>query len=166
MESILYTIPMMNNKPNVPEKVLPGRHYSLWVDVKVNGWLLVAMLTAGLGDIWLALHKDCPFLWRVIIAIVPLPAVLLWVRSLARWIRGMDELHRRITLEACLFATSGALFVITAWQRLLLEGILQALFQPSRVPFEAISFPQYVLVLALIYFFYLLGHFIFNRRFK
>ena len=36
---------------------------------------------------------------RAAIALIPLIASLLYVRGTARWVRGMDELHRRVALE-------------------------------------------------------------------
>jgi hypothetical protein len=165
--SMLYNASTMNNKPNIPDEVmLYWKNYSFWADMKVNGWLIVAALTAGVGDIWLPYNKDCPFMLRVIIALAPLPASLFWVRDVARWIRGMDELHRRITLGACLFATTCTLFVIAAWQRFKQEVIMGAIFQPSRLHFENIAFTEYELTLGLVFVFYLLGRAIFNRRYK
>jgi hypothetical protein len=39
---------------------------------------------------------------------------LLYVRRLSHWLRGRDELQRRIQLEAVLFAALGAVFVTAA----------------------------------------------------
>ena len=163
---MLYTGFVMNSKPNIPEEVIPGRNYSFWADLKVNGWMLVAMLSTGAGDLWLHQYKDVPFSLRLAITLFPLPAGLLWARDVVRWMRSMDELHRRITLEACLFATGSTLFVITAWERFRQAGILESVFQPSRLHFEQINFAENVLTLGLVYFFYFLGHAILNRRYK
>jgi len=164
---MLYTAVNMNNKLNVPDEVIPGRNYSFWADMKVNSWLLVAALATVAGDKWFYHHKDCPFWLRVIIALMPLPASLLWVRSIARWISGMDELHRRITLEVALFATTWTIIVIAVWLRLQQAGILEAIFGQTAVRFEKGSLTgYYALTLAPLFFFYFLGHSIFNRRYK
>src|ERR1035438_9505292 len=120
----------MNNKPNIPEEVIPGKNYSFWTDMKVNSWIIVALFTSFVTDMLLhsnvprMLHiheQDSPVLFgflhphaenwpvamRVIIELLPLLMCVLWVRNIARWIRGMDELHRRIMLETLLFAVIG-----------------------------------------------------------
>ena len=167
----------MNNKPNIPQVVMPGKSYSLWADVKVNGWFMVLWPTIFGGDLWLYNHDDCPFVWRVIIALIPLALGLLWIRSVARWMRGMDELHQRITRDACLFAITWTFFAVTAWQHLKHEGILDAIFKSSHSfpGAMALGFNQgglteydfcFPLALVLLAAFYCLGHFIFNRRYQ
>ena len=177
MTSMLYTGSVMNNKPNIPQVVMPGKNYSLWADLKLNGWIFAAWPTIFGGDLWLYNHEDCPFMLRVIIALIPLAMCLLWMRNVARWIRGMDELHRRITLEACLFAITSTFFVITAWQHLKHMGILEAIFRSSHSflgelarGFNLAGLTEYdfyyPLAVMLLLSFYLLGHTIFNRRYK
>jgi hypothetical protein len=175
--------------------------------MKVNGWLFVAMLTACVsymllhGNVprlfnlpetlqerdWplmyglMHLHvKDWPIVIRVIIELLPMFMSLLWIRDVARWIRGMDELHRRIMLESCLFAVIGTLFFVTAWNRLDKTGALKGIFQPSTVSLDAVpwvarwdwhrlaylDFSYFPLIAALLLFFFCLAHFIFNRRYK
>ena len=195
--SMLYNASTMNNKPNIPERLIPGKNYSFWADMKVNGWMTAAVLTAFVSDMLLHsnvsmyfhLHeKDWPVLFgllnphaenwpvviRVIIELIPVLLCLFWVRSVARWIRGMDELHRRITLEACLFAVIGTLLAVTVWHRLDKAGVLEAVFQPPSPPLEHWDFRQlahldinqFVLTIVLLWLFYFLGHSILNRRYK
>ena len=84
----------MNSKPNLPEEIEPGSHYSFRTDMKVNAWSWVAVLTSFAGEVLLLPHhKDWPVASRAVIALVPLMASLLWVRSIARWMHGMDELR-------------------------------------------------------------------------
>ncbi len=164
----------MNEKPNIPGEVVPGRNYSLWTDAKVNGWLIVAALTTYAGDWWLGHHKDCPVWLRVAVALIPLPSCLLWMRKMAQWIRGMDELQRRITTETVLFAVSWTLVILTFWQRLSHAGTLEAIFQQTNwVGKVARCFPEQIglssyfyLTVALLGLFFFLGHAIFNRRYQ
>jgi len=167
----------MNNKPNIPQVVLPGKNYSLLADMKINGWLFASWPIIFLSDLWLFNHEDCPLMLRVIIALIPLAMCLLWIRGVARWIRGMDELHRRITLEACLFAITWTFFVITAWQHLKHEGILEAIFRSSHsflgelaLGFNLAGLTEYdfyyPLAVSLLCSFFFLGHTIFNRHYK
>jgi hypothetical protein len=153
---MLYTA-RMNTKPNIPEEIAPGKDYSFWADMKVNGWCWVAVLTSFANEVFLLPHhKDWPVAIRAVIAVVPLVASSLWVRSVAGWIRGMDELHRRITLAACLFATIATLFVVTALHLLVVAGVFSIKFQATAG----------FIIIWLVVCFYILGHFIFNRRYK
>jgi hypothetical protein len=151
----------MNNKPNLPESVQPGEYYSLWIDLKVNGWMLVAILLSIVSDMFFPGEiKTWQPAWQAIIAIAPFPAILLWVRDLTRWIGGMDELHRRITLTAIVFAVSATLFVLALWHLLVRAGIWQTLFQ------QFFDFNSVWVILSLITALYFHGYRIFNRRYQ
>jgi uncharacterized protein YacL len=154
---MLYTAFIMNNKPNIPEELAPGKYYSFRTEIKVNGWCWVAVLTSFVNDVFLLPHhKDWPVALRAVIALIPLVASLLWVRSVAGWIRGMDELNRRITLAACLFATIATLFVVTTLHLLVVAGVFSAKFQVTAG----------FVIIWLVVCFYILGQSIFNRRYK
>jgi len=148
----------MNNKATLPEAVEPGSgHYSFRTDMRVNGWSWVAVLTSFAGEVFLLPHhKDWPAASRVVVALVPLMASLLWVRSVMQWMRGMDELQRRITIAASMFATVTTLFVIAASHLLVIAGVFPARFQATAG----------FIVIWLVVCFYLLGRGIFNRRYQ
>jgi len=55
---------------------------------------------------------------RIVVALAPFLAILLWVRNWFRWIRGLNELHRRITVAATFFATSASFILVMIWHRL------------------------------------------------
>jgi hypothetical protein len=154
------------NKPNLPEELFFGKSYSFQANLKVNGWAFIAMLISFAGDALLHRYQDWHVALRSIIVLAPLLPALLWARSVSRWIRGMDELHRRVALEACLFATVCTLFIVTAWHVMETAGVFQtAIFQAPRVHlsshFSTCSFP-----ITLVMGFYFLGHTIFNRRYE
>lgn len=155
---MLYIGFVMNTKPNVPEEIMFGPAYSLRANIKANSWAFAAMLLSLAGDILLAQHAEWSAIPRVAIAMVPLAVSVLWVRSFIRWVRGMDEMHRRLTLEACLFATVATLFIVTAWHLLDQTGIF-----PPKVNshFHTASFP-----ISLVLGFYCLGYIRINRRYK
>src|SRR4051812_9557901 len=95
------------NKPNLPDELEPGKSdYSFRKDLKVNGRGYVATMLSLSGDLLLPRHKDWHVALRTAFALSPIIPALLWGRVFADWIGGMDELHRRITLGACLFATT------------------------------------------------------------
>lgn len=175
----------MNNKPNLPEEIGFGK-LNLWGSWRGSlnkggaAWMFVVYLTDIPGGWLLQHHPGWPLALRLLIALTPLAASLLYVRGIALWIRGMDELHRRIMLESCLFAVIGTLFFVTAWNRLDKTGALKGIFQPSTVSLDAVpwvarwdwhrlaylDFSYFPLIAALLLFFFCLAHFIFNRRYK
>ncbi|HTQ51806.1 MAG TPA: hypothetical protein VMJ12_13930 [Candidatus Acidoferrales bacterium] len=145
------------NRPNTPEELAPGKYYSFRTEMKVNGWCWAAVLSSFAGECWLLPHHtDWPVALRTVIALVPLVASLLWVRSVAGWVRGMDELHRRITIAACLFATVATLFVVAALHFLVTAGVIPAHFHATAG----------FVIIWLVVCFYILGQTIFNRRYR
>ena len=167
MTRMLYT-GHMNAKPNLPEKIMFGPSYSIRANLKANTWAFVAMLMSFAGDAWLARHNDWGASARSVIALAPMLVSVLWVRDFENWIKGMDELHRRMTLEACLFATLVTLFIVTTWHLLDQAGFFQAYFQaylPKQLQlgshFHTVSFP-----ISLVLAFYFVGYARINRRYK
>jgi hypothetical protein len=157
MTSLLYTAFNMKNKVNFPEEVEPGHHYSFRTDLRVNGWSWLAVLTSFAGEVFLLpQHKNWPVAWRAVIALAPLIASLLWVLSIARWMRGMDELQRRITQAAAVFATVATLFIVTTSHLLVVAGVFPARFQATAG----------FVVIWLIVCFYIWGRHIFGRRYQ
>jgi hypothetical protein len=146
------------DKRILPESVQPGRHYSFRADLKLNAWAFVAVAVALSSRI--ALHRgaewDAPL--RGLMALSPLLPSMLYVRGIARWIRGMDELQRRIQLEACLFATTGTIFVATAFNLLGVAGILPTPRIQNGLGWEG--------MFGLVIAFFVLGNFIVNRRYR
>ena len=110
MTSMLYTVFVMNNKPNLPGEVDPRTgEFSIRAQWKVNHWAFAAILLSVAGDLLIHFNADSkswPVALRTLIALCPLLPALLYVRSLRRWLLGMDELDRQITLKVLLFAIS------------------------------------------------------------
>ena len=93
------------DKPNIMESVEPGSgQYSLKADLRLNAWLLVAAVTHLIVLYPIERQSEWSPLSRGLLALVPLIPGLLYVRSWVRFIRGLDELQRRIQLESFLFA--------------------------------------------------------------
>jgi len=105
----------MDDKPNLMESVEPGSgQYSFRIDLRLNAWLGVAAavyLTVLLVN---HQHPEWDPLLRGALALAPLIPGMLYVRSWMRFIRGLDELQRRIQLEAFLFAAMGTVIAGTA----------------------------------------------------
>lgn len=158
----------MNDAPNLPDEIWLGRkEYSLRSDVKVNGWLFVATTLSCASDIMFPhLVSQWPVAVRTLVALIPFLAILLWARNLARWIRGMDELHRRITLAAVLFTVSATFFFVLLWHRLDRAGAFQAIFPAGGgrdISWDIATVGHVFLLLTL---FYVAGFRIFNRRYQ
>jgi hypothetical protein len=157
----------MNAKPNNPdEMVIIHKEFSWRTAWTVNYWLFLATITSLVCDVIFAEAKNHWLLRsRLAILLAEFLGVVLWTRSMARWIAGMDELHRRITQMTLLFAVSAAFAFFFLWLRLEREGFFHAVFGP---PFMNNTwginslFHIYVLVSA----FYGIGYLFFSRRYK
>jgi hypothetical protein len=159
----------MNAQPNIPDEIWLGKKgYSWRKEWRVNGWMFVAMVISSASDI-LFPHQieQWRIAARVAVEMAPFVAILLWIRYLARWICGMDELHRRITQASVLFSVSATFFVVMLWHRLEQAGLFSALgvVDPdhSRASWDIGTVD---LVLVLMTLFYFLGYRIFNRRYQ
>lgn len=148
----------MINLPTLPESVRPGKHYSFAADMKLNAWALVAVAVSIVAREMLKHHPDWGAPWRSIVALTPMLPSLLYLRSIARWIGGMDELQRRIQVEACLFATTATVFLRTSLDLLEGAGLLQSTRLGHGLGWEG--------TFAAIIVFYILGNMIFNRRYR
>ena len=136
------------------------KDYSFRTDLKVNGWGYLSMALSFASDALLPHHKEWHVAVRAIIALSPMIPALLWGRVFARWIRGMDELQRRITVEVCLFATTATLFLFAALRPLVKAGIFQPL-ENTGLDLHTWWGTSWLLVC-----FYILGSRILHRRFK
>jgi hypothetical protein len=159
----------MNNKPNIPEEIGLGKlTLDSWsASAKAGGgWLMLVFLTDLPGIYLNESHKAWPLIVRAVIAAIPLMATLLYVRSTARWIRGMDELHRRITVEALLFATVAYLVLAAAWFLLNNAGVWAALAHTTGLHLERIPFSNCTFILCMIYILWGASYARLNRRYK
>jgi hypothetical protein len=163
---MLYTASIMNNKPNIPDAIIPGKNYSVWTDTKINAWLGVAALISCFSDV--TFHhvvRQWPLAWQVVIVLAQFFAILLWVRDFTQWISGMDEMHRRITTSTILFAGGATFFFLMFWHRLDRAGLFDAIFPKLKTggSWDICTVGHGFI---LMVFFYYLGHFIFNRRYQ
>ena len=92
-------------------------------------------------------------------------AIILFCRDAANWIRVMDELQRRITVELLLFSVSASFCFFLLWLRLEREGFFDAAFgRPIWNHTWGISTVAHAC--ALLGGFFGLGFLIFKRRYK
>ena len=100
------------NQLNTIESLQPcSKQYSFKTDLKLNAWFFVAATVWILGRYLLRTHVEWSPATKIATALAPLIPGLLYVRTCLRFVRGLDELQRRIQLEAWLFAALGTLMV-------------------------------------------------------
>ncbi len=152
---MLYNSRMSN--PILPESVQPGKHYSFRADLKLNAWAFVAMLVSAIARWLLQHHPEWSRPLQSAVALSPLLPSLFYVRSIGRWLGGMDELQRLIQLQACLFATTGTVLITTGLSLLEGKGIFLWRFQHG-LGWEG--------TFAVVIFLYVVGNIIINRRYR
>jgi hypothetical protein len=158
---------LMNNKPNIPEEIGLGKQYSWRASAKAGGgWMMLAFLTDLPGMRLIERHEDWPLALRAGIAMIPLVATLLYVLCTAKWVRGMDELHRRVALESFLFATVAYLFLAAAFFLLNHAGVANAIAQSTGLHLERVPFWNCTFILCLTYIFFGVGYSVLNRRYQ
>ncbi len=144
-------------KPHVIESVLPcSGQYSFKQDLRLNAWLLVATVAYLAQRFLIAGQPEWSPLARGLVALTPLLPALLYLRDWVRFVRGLDELQRRVQMEAHLFAAWGALIAGILLTALHEQGVLQWL--PHGLGFGG--------VMVVLFPLWLLGIAIANRRYK
>jgi hypothetical protein len=156
------------NKPNLPEEIGLGKMASWRASMKAGApWMFAVYLTDIPGAYLLSRNEDWPAIFRAVVAMAPLMASLLYVRSLARWIGGMDEMHRRVTQSAFLFATVAYLLLSAAWDLLKRTGLFDAISGATDLHFELMPFSNCTFIICLTYILWGIGYSkIFNRCYR
>ena len=111
------------NEINTIESVTCSGNYSLKKDLQLNAWLLVATGAYLIALAVIKWHPEWTPLSRGLLALTPMVPGWLYVRTCLRFVRGLDELQRRIQLEAWLFAALGALIIGTVINTLNANGV-------------------------------------------
>ncbi len=126
---------------------------SVWASLKLNTWASVAVIAAFASRIWLK-SDDLAGVPRVLVAWMVLVPAALYLRAIYRWARSLDEMQRRIQLEALCFGTLGMLFIALAVDLLRLAGFATSL---------TFGWEGYF---AFTYFLYIGGLVMANRRYR
>jgi hypothetical protein len=147
----------MNKTTVIESAECPSETYSLKKDILQSFWLVVAGATTIYSHVLLECYSESGPALKWLLALSPFAPMLLYVRSMMRVICGMDELQRRILMEAWLFASLGTVFITTAINVLHENGLFTMLFQPG------LGLPGATLIMLLLL---LLGRFIANRRYS
>ncbi len=115
---------MKTNPPTTLETLQPcSGLYSLRKDLELNAWLAVAVATYTVGQLLAKWHPGWSVTARAAVALAPLVPGVLYIRSWVRFIGGLDELQRRIQLEAWLFAVGGTVLTAIAISTLNESGV-------------------------------------------
>jgi uncharacterized protein YacL len=97
----------MKKLNTIESLILFSGHYAWKKDFRLSLWLLLAGASYGAGGVWLRNTPEAGLYLRLAVAIFPLIPVLLYIRSWVQFMRGLDELQRRLQLEVWLFAALG-----------------------------------------------------------
>lgn len=112
------------NKPTELESIVRfSCEYSWKRDLRLNAWLAVAVMVHIAQLIVLKHAPDLTPGVRTMIALTPLAPGLLYVRDWIRFVRQLDELQRRVQVEAFLFAALGALILAAVIDTLNANGL-------------------------------------------
>lgn len=95
--------------------------------LKLNAWAGVAVMAAFVSRLLLRESAGLTGAGRLAAALLPLLPGLLYVRALWRWMRGLDEMQRRLQLEAVCFAALAMLLLALTADLLKLGGFLPRL---------------------------------------
>jgi len=167
MTSMLYTV-AMNTKPPVPDELIMfDRQFSWRTAWKVARWWLMAFLISALCDlIFSEEKKHWSFEWRTAIVFAEFLCIALFCHDAVKWVRGMDELQRQLSLTIFIFAVSATLLFFLFWQCLDRERFFYQVFGLS--PDGTISWGICSVAHACVLSggFYGLGFLIFKRRYK
>ena len=156
----------MNTKPNNPDElIIIDRQFSLRTAWRTCRWLFLAVIISIVCDmIYLKEIKQWPMGWRIAIVLVKFSILLLWVLDVRKWIRGMDELQRRITLSAFQFGVSATLFFMLLWRSFERIGFFDANWgPPPNGTWGIYGIPYAYLLLSTFYGF---SYLFFKRRYK
>lgn len=119
-------MPLVNKTDplNTQESLLPcSGSYSPKKDIRLNAWLAVATVVYIIDLLLAKRHPEWSVTVRATLALAPLVPGLLYIRAWMRFIGGMDELQRRIQLEAWLFSAIGTVLVAIAISTLNSSGV-------------------------------------------
>lgn len=135
----------------------PRDQYSFKKDLLQSFWLIVAGAVTVYSHVLLEKYAGSGPTLKWLLALSPFAPLLLYVRTVLRAIRAMDELQRRIQLEAWIFAAIGTIFATTAINVLHENGLLTMLFQPG------LGLPGATVIMFLLL---ILGGFMANRHYQ
>ncbi|HEY5042713.1 MAG TPA: hypothetical protein VIK53_12000 [Verrucomicrobiae bacterium] len=107
----------MSTKPNNPDElILIDRQFSFRTAWSVCRWLFLSVVISVLCD-WIFPKevRQWPFAWRIAELLAEFGSLVLWYFDVKSWMRGLDELQRRITQASLFFAVSASLFTLLLW---------------------------------------------------
>jgi predicted Na+-dependent transporter len=167
MTRMLYIDDVMNtltkDKLNTPEE------WGTYSWKSGSHWLALLFLTDVPGAYMIANHKDWPLMATIPISLLPLAAGVLYAHSIARWIRGMDEMHRQITVSAFALAMVIYLALGQVWTLLADRAeIMERVFHLSRLGvLERMPFPELTFMVCMLTVLFKVAYaYIYNRRYK
>ena len=129
---------------------------------------MMLVFATDIPGAWLLTHyPEWPLAVRVLIALIPVVASLLYVRAIVHWVRGMDELHQQLTKSAYLFAGTAFLALSMTWDLLRRTGLFEAVLRNTGLHLEGMPFSNCTFVISLTYVLFGIGYaHIVSRRYR
>jgi hypothetical protein len=104
---------------------------------------IVAAVVSGAAAIassWLLRHVTLPSPVRLLVAALPAPVFLWFIVTELRWVRSLDEFHRRVILEALAIAFPVAILLAVTVDALQKGGFVAGWTVGEVWPFMALLF--------------------------
>lgn len=148
----------MEKQSSLESVTLCSGRYSLRADVRLNLWLTIGIAPSLILTRYLVEHHaEWTAVTKAAVLLVPLIPCVLQVCAYLSFVRGLDELQRKIQSEAWLFAVIGTLLTAAAINTVNTNAVT--------VPFleHGLGLPGVILLNALLW---PIGGVLANRRYK
>lgn len=166
MTSMLY-IGRMTTKLNHPEDIGISAKACFRDSFKAGAaWMMLVYITDIPGLYLLSKHPDWPVALRCCVTLLPLLFAFKYVSSIAQWMRGMDEMQRKLSLESFAFAMVVYLFLTTAWFLFGHAGLWNAIADGTKVHLESIPWSNCTFIICMIHVLFGTRYSILKRRYQ
>ena len=134
----------MNTPPNLPENLSRSAKAG-------GGWMMLVFATDIPGLWFLGRHSEWPLVIRLVISLLPVIASVLYVRSIAFWTRGMDEMHQQLVRKAFLLAIVSFLGLSMTWEVLKRTDLFDVIVRTTNLHLARMPFSNCTFVVSLTY---------------
>lgn len=111
-------------KPTLLDMVTPfSGKYSLRADILLNKWLTFGLVAQFWAGYVVEQQPGWSAVTRALVLLLPMILYVVQIRVWLAFLRGLDELQRKIQSEAWLFAVVGALLIVAAINTLNGRGV-------------------------------------------
>ena len=129
---------------------------------------MMLVFATDIPGLWfLGRHSEWPLVIRLVISLLPVIASVLYVRSIALWTRGMDEMHQQLVRKAFLLAIVSFLGLSMAWEFLKRTDLFDMIVRTTNLHLAGMPFSNCTFVVALTYVLFGISYtHVVSRRFQ